>query len=204
VGVRVASGAAARSMVQTTIGVQRVRSAELRRIDPVGNVTAGNIACTLRLSKGREASMAKRRRTAARTTTKIIRVGSPSPIVRIAAPRAPKRRRHHYRKHAGRIGGGIISNESVQLAIGGALYGYAVKSGIIAKLPELPLLGRTGTAAIILDYFGRHGGGQLCTRAAHAAASIAGYTLGMEGKISGDANDYVQGDFAAGDGYEPE
>lgn len=152
--------------------------------------------------------MAKRR-TAARTTTKIIRVGgsSPAPIVRIAAPRAvpAKRRRHSRRRHGGgRIGGGLISNESVQLAIGGALYGYAVKSGIIAKLPALPLLGRTGTAAIVLDYFGRHGGGQLCTKAAHAAAAIAGYQLGSEGTITGDANDYVQGDFAAGDGYEPE
>lgn len=150
--------------------------------------------------------MAKRR-TAARTTTKIIRVGSsPAPIVRIAAPRAVrvKRRRHHRKSGGGRIGGGLISNESVQLAIGGALYGYAVKSGIIAKLPALPLLGRTGTAAIVLDYFGRHGGGQLCTKAAHAAAAIAGYQLGSEGTITGDANDYVQGDFAAGDGYEPE
>lgn len=127
---------------------------------------------------------------------------SPAPIVRIAAPRVVKARRRHRRRRAssgGRIGGGLISNESVQLAIGGALYGYAVKAGIVAKLPALPLLGRTGTAAIVLDYFGRHGGGQMCVKAAHAAAAIAGYQLGSEGTITGDANDYVQGDFAAGD-----
>lgn len=149
--------------------------------------------------------MAKRRRTAT-TATRIIRVGaSPAPIIRVAAPRVvrQKRRHHRRRRSGGRIGGGLISNESVQLAIGGALYGYAVKAGIIAKLPALPLLGRTGTAAIVLDYFGRHGGGQLCAKAAHAAAAIAGYQLGSEGTITGDANDYVQGDFAAGD-YEPE
>jgi hypothetical protein len=147
--------------------------------------------------------MARRRRTAAKTTTRIIRVGgsSPAPIVRIAAPRVVKAKRRHHRRRSsgGRIGGGLVSNESVQLAIGGALYGYAVKSGLIAKLPALPLLGRTGTAAIILDYFGRHGGGSMCSKAAHAAAAIAGYQLGSEGTITGDANDYVQGDFAAGD-----
>jgi hypothetical protein len=150
--------------------------------------------------------MAKRRRTAVATTARIVRVNSPAPIVRISAPRPAKVRRRSRRRHhgGGRIGGGLISNESVQLAIGGMLYGYAVKAGIVAKLPALPLLGRTGTAALLLDYFGRHGGGQLCTKAAHAAASIAGYQLGSEGTITGDANDFVQGDFAAGDGYEPE
>lgn len=73
------------------------------------------------------------------------------------------------------------------MAIGGALYGYAVKSGIVAKLPAIPVLGRTGTAAILLDYFSRHGGGHLAGRAARAAAAIAGYQLGSEGSIQGDA-----------------
>lgn len=71
------------------------------------------------------------------------------------------------------------------MAIGGALYGYAVKSGIVAKLPAIPVLGRTGTAAILLDYWSRHGGGQMAGRAARAAAAIAGYQLGSDGKIQG-------------------
>ncbi len=79
------------------------------------------------------------------------------------------------------------------LLVGGALYGYAVKQGIVAKLPSLPLLGRTGTAALLLDYWSRHGGGRIVRNAAHAAASIAGYQLGSEGAI--------QGDFAMG-GYD--
>lgn len=131
----------------------------------------------------------KRRRTA--TTTRIVRVGAPraaSPIIRVSAPRAAphKRRRHHRRSGGGGGGGSLISNEAWQMAIGGAMYGFAVKSGIIAKLPELPLFGRTGTAAIVLDYWARHGGGQLAYRAARAAAAIAGYQLGSEGKITGD------------------
>lgn len=83
------------------------------------------------------------------------------------------------------------------MAVGGALYGYAVKSGLVAKLPAIPVLGRTGTAAILLDYWSRHGGGQIVHRAARAAAAIAGYQLGHEGQISGDF--VTSGDFAMGD-----
>ena len=143
--------------------------------------------------------MAKRRKRAATATkTKIIRVGSsPAPIIRVQSPRAaPVRHRRRKSSHSRTShGGGIVSNETVQMAIGGALYGFAVKSGLVAKLPEIPLLGRTGTAAILLDYWSRHGGGQMAHRAARAAAAIAGYQLGAEGKI--------QGDFAMGDATTP-
>src|SRR5262245_31442535 len=130
--------------------------------------------------------MAKRKRkTASRTsTTKIIK--APAPIVKVSVPRAaPARRRSSRRRrsrggfgHAASIAGGIISSESIQMALGGALYGFAVKQGIVAKLPAIPVLGRTGTAAILLDYWARHGGGTLAHRAARAAAAIAGYQLG--------------------------
>ena len=153
--------------------------------------------------------MARRKRraaTATRTTTKVIRVGSsPAPIVRVTAPRALPVRRYRRRSSGGggRIAGGLISNDAVQMAIGGLMYGYAVKTGIVNSLPALPLIGRTGTAAIILDYFSRHGGGQIALRMSRAAASIAGYTLGAEGKITGDANEYIAADDSL-DGYEPD
>lgn len=151
--------------------------------------------------------MAKRkRRTATRAPqTKIIRAAAP--IIRVSAPRAPARRRTHRRRKSHSGGGGmgigsIISSDSVQMAIGGALYGFAVKQGLVDKLPAIPVLGRTGTAAILLDYWARHGGGQLAHRAARAAAAIAGYQLGHEGKISGPA-DEVNGSFAMGDATTP-
>ena len=138
--------------------------------------------------------MAKRKRRAAATKTKIIRVGAAraaAPIIKVSAPRAaPARRRRSRRRSSGGGGraglGGIVSNETVQMAVGGALYGFAVKSGIVAKLPAIPILGRTGTAAILLDYWSRHGGGQYAGRAARAAAAIAGYQLGHDGTIQGD------------------
>lgn len=143
--------------------------------------------------------MAKKRKTAARTTTKVIRVPSAAaPIIKVAAPRAPARRRARRRRSGGghsRGIGGLISNEALHMAVGGAVYGFCVKSGIVAKLPEIPVVGRTGTAAIILDYFSRHGGGRWAASAARAAAAIAGYQLGAEGKI--------QGDFAMGDATTP-
>lgn len=143
--------------------------------------------------------MAKKRRRTAVGKTKIIRVGgsSPAPIIRVSAPRAApaKRRRSAVRRHSSSVGGGIVSNETLQMAIGGALYGFAVKSGVIAKLPAIPVLGRTGTAAIMLDYWSRHGGGPMAGRAAKAAAAIAGYQLGAEGTI--------QGDFTMGDATTP-
>lgn len=151
----------------------------------------------------------KRRVVSSRSTTKIVR--APAPIIRVSTPRAaPARRRRATRRRGGGGGmgvGGLVSNEAVQMAIGGALYGYAVKSGLVAKLPAIPVLGRTGTAAILLDYWSRHGGGQIAHRAARAAAAIAGYQLGAEGQISGDfvtTGDFeTAGDFAMGSATTP-
>jgi hypothetical protein len=133
----------------------------------------------------------KRKQKSTAPVTKIIRVpaATKAPVIRVQAPRAaPVRRRRSHRRSGG-VGhhvGGLVSNEAVQALVGGALFGFAVKSGIVAKLPEIPLVGRTGTAAILLDYYSRHGGGPLAARAARAAAAIAGYQLGAEGKITGD------------------
>jgi len=148
--------------------------------------------------------MAKRKKAATRSpSVKIIK--APAPIVRVSAARAPaKRRRNSRRSGGGNSGalGGIISSEAVQMAVGGALYGFAVKQGLIAKLPAIPVLGRTGTAAILLDYWARRGGGQIVHRAARAAAAIAGYQLGSQGKI--EADDDMHGDITMGDATTPE
>jgi hypothetical protein len=153
--------------------------------------------------------MAKRRRRSTATKTKIIRVGGPraaSPIIRVQAPRAmqrARRRRVHHRRSGGSgIGGGLISNDAIQMAIGGALYGFAVKSGWIGKLPAIPVVGRTGTAALLLGYWAKHGGGEHVRNASRAAAAIAGYQLGSTGAIQGDAGTPVMGDFAMGDDAE--
>lgn len=70
------------------------------------------------------------------------------------------------------------------IGIGGAVVGFVEKS-IGASLPTIPLLGRKGTLAIGLYFFGKGKGG-LIRDAAVAAAAVAGYELGSTGKISGD------------------
>lgn len=85
-------------------------------------------------------------------------------------------------------------------AMGGAIFGFAVKQGWVAKLPAIPVIGRTGTAAIVLHYIAKRGGGEYVRRAAVAAAVIAGYQLGSTGAILGDGGTPVSGDDSYADG----
>lgn len=145
--------------------------------------------------------MAKRRRsTKTATRTRVVRVGAPraaAPIVirQQSAPAKRRRRSGGRRRRSGGLSvggmfGGVIGN-----ALGGALFGFAVKQGWVAKLPAIPILGRTGTAAIALDYWSKHGGGDLARRGAMAAAVLAGYQLGTEGSITGNVSGFdVTGD----------
>ena len=66
-----------------------------------------------------------------------------------------------------------------------AAIGFAEKSGLLDKLPEVPLVGRKGALAIATYYWARHGGGSLARDICLVAAAISGYELGKEGSISG-------------------
>ena len=122
-----------------------------------------------------------------------------APIIRVSAPRAaPKPKRSKPRGGAGRRAAGFVSQHNIDMAIGGAMVGLAVKQGWIDKLPPIPLLGRIGTAAIVLDYYGKHGGGQMAQRAATACAALAGYQLMQQGHIDGDETSPAAG---PSDGY---
>jgi hypothetical protein len=106
-----------------------------------------------------------------------------APIIRIAAPRAiaaPKSRRR--RAHAASTG----FADPFQLGIAAALVGMAEKSGMLDKLPTVPMLGRKGTIALAAWYWSRHGGGPWVRKVAIVAAVLAGHQLGSEGRVSGD------------------
>lgn len=114
---------------------------------------------------------------------------APATLVVAAPRRAPARRRAAPKRRARRRSGGLSLGGGGLLghALGGALYGFAVKSGWIAKLPAIPVLGRTGTAALLLNEAAKRGMMSQFTRpAANAAAVLAGYQLGNEGTIQGD------------------
>lgn len=137
--------------------------------------------------------MAKKRTA---TRTQVVRVvpSAPAPIV-VAARRAPARRRaapakrrSPRRRRGGSVAaglGGFVSQHNLDGFLGGAMFGYAVKEGWVDKLPAVPVIGRTGTAALALDYFSKRGFPFL-RKAAIAAAVLAGYQLGHDGKVTGD------------------
>jgi hypothetical protein len=134
--------------------------------------------------------MARRKTKTAIRTIRVPRAAGPQ-IIKVQAPRAApvKRKTHRRRRRSTMLGsiGGSASRSNIDVAIGGGLYGLAVKAGLIDKLPAIPIVGRTGTAAILLTYASqRNMGGELVKRMAIAASVLAGYQLGTEGKVLGD------------------
>ena len=71
-------------------------------------------------------------------------------------------------------------------AVGGLVYGFIEKS-YGAQLPTLPLIGKSGTIALACYFLG--GNNKMVQDIGIAAAAIAGYSLGKEGKISGYGDD---------------
>lgn len=138
--------------------------------------------------------MAKRRRAA---TAQIVRVPSfsrpPAQVIQIRSPRstgATKKTKH--RRRSSSAGGG---RSYLGAAIGGAVFGFIEKS--FPTLPTLPILGRAGTVAVAGYFLSKRGGlghSGLIRDVTMAAAVIAGYELGKDGKISGD--DGVDGSLA--------
>lgn len=70
-------------------------------------------------------------------------------------------------------------------AVGGLLYGFVEKS--FPGMPTLPLIGKSGTVALACYFLG--GNNKMVADIGIAAAAIAGYSLGKEGKISGMVDD---------------
>lgn len=100
------------------------------------------------------------------------------------------------------MGGLGPSSSRIAMGVGGALFGFAVKQGWVQKLPAIPIIGRTGTAAILLDFWSKRGGGQIVANCANAAAVLAGYQLGSTGAITGDHLQSAGSLQSMGDGYD--
>jgi len=73
----------------------------------------------------------------------------------------------------------------VKAAITAGIVGMIEKSGVLDNLPEIPVVGRKGTIAIVAWYWSRHGGGHIARDVALVTAAICGYQYGREGKIDG-------------------
>ena len=126
----------------------------------------------------------KRTRARAPQTRAIVRtVQAPAPVIRVSAPRAAPKKRGGGRRKGG--GGGSLSPERMfSAALGGGVLGLVDK--MFPNLPTIPVLGKAGTIAAIAYFFAKGKGSGIARDTAIAGASIAGYQLGSQGKISGD------------------
>jgi hypothetical protein len=131
--------------------------------------------------------MAKRRTSHAG----MVRYSAPrtsAPIVIRTSTRAAPKKKHHRK---GKGGGALTQGRMVELALGGAAYGFIEKS-FGAQLPTLPIIGRAGTLTLIAYYMAKGKGG-LMRDVAICGAVLSGYQIGSTGKINGD----VMGGIAA-------
>jgi len=135
-----------------------------------------------------------KRRTRARVpaTRSIVRtVSAPAPIIRVSAPRAAPKTGGKRRRGGKGGGGGALSTERVfAAALGGGVLGLVDK--MFPNLPTIPVLGKAGTIAAIAYFLAKGKGSGIARDTCLAGASIAGYQLGAQGKISGD----LMGDLA--------
>jgi hypothetical protein len=127
-----------------------------------------------------------KRATQTRTTTsRAITVRQPAPVVRVSVPRAaPAKRGGGKRRHHGSGGGALTTERMFGAALGGGVLGLVDK--MFPNLPTIPVLGKAGTLAALAYFFAKGKGSGIARDAAIAGASIAGYQLGTQGKISGD------------------
>lgn len=91
----------------------------------------------------------------------------------------PKPKVKHHRKSKGAIQAGSIKTLGV-FAVAGYAMGFLDKQ---TNIPTVPMLGRAGTIAVALHFFGK--GNPMLREAALAAAAIAGYEFGNKGQVSG-------------------
>jgi hypothetical protein len=125
--------------------------------------------------------MAKRR------TVSLAPYRAQAQVIQLAPPRRRTsiRRVKHRRRRSSSAGGGSAKNVMLGLAIGGAALGFIEKSSFAASLPTLPVIGRTGSIALGIYFFNKNKPG-LVRDIGCAAAVLAGYQLGHDGKISGE------------------
>jgi hypothetical protein len=98
-------------------------------------------------------------------------------VIRQSAPAQKK----HKAKSKGHHKGASLQTRMMAHATGGFILGIIDKN--FPTLPTLPFLGRAGTIAAIAYFLaGKH---KIAQDVATSGASVAGYEMGKEGKISG-------------------
>jgi hypothetical protein len=116
------------------------------------------------------------------------RVSTPRPIiVRQTKVVKPKRHKGRGRHHPKSGLGGFASAERIGIGIGAYALGYVQKQNW--AIPALPVIGKTGTIALIAHFISDGGKNKLAADIATAALAVAGFTLATTGAIVGGEED---------------
>jgi len=130
--------------------------------------------------------MARRRspRVSTGSGSDIVVVNTPAPVTRRASSGGRRRsrgRRGGRRRSYARGGQGSYKTRMTSMAVGGLAYGLLEKH--FPNLPTIPILGKSGTVAVAAYVMNPKQ--QILRDMGLAAATIAGYSFGSTGSVSG-------------------
>lgn len=109
-----------------------------------------------------------------------------APVIRVSAPRPVKAPRKRRSSGGGGGGGGGGNKNLIGVVVAAGLVGMLKKSGVLDKIPSLPVVGRIGALAIGAHFWAKNGGGSLARDISLAAGSVAAYQMGSNGSIDGE------------------
>ena len=114
-----------------------------------------------------------------------------------AAPRRATRRRAITRRSSSSAprSSGSLPSLAATAAAGGVI-GLLKSSGLLEKIPRLPVIGRIGALAVGAHYLAQYTGSQLARDVSRAATTLAAYQLATSDKawserIDGDSDDAI-------------
>ena len=132
--------------------------------------------------------MARRRRSPRTAAITLARAPAPRPapiVIRTPAAPAARRtsRRAAVRRRAPASGGGGSPLPSVAAsAAAGGVIGLLKGSGLLDKIPRLPLIGRIGGLAVVTHFLAEQSGSRLARDVSRAAVALAAYQLASSDK----------------------
>ncbi len=133
--------------------------------------------------------MAKRRRTATRTVTRVVNAPSKPATIRVVAPSAPATRGRRFtrmRGYARRAGSAVAGEKHMLTAFAAAgAYGLAERAGL--PIPSIGPLGPAATVAVAAWLYGKTQKSQTALHLATGLGCIAINRLAATGTVVGES-----------------
>ena len=123
----------------------------------------------------------------ARKTSRSTALAAPraaAPVIHISPPRPIAPVKHKRRGGGGRRGASSGGGSIVEMSVAAYVVGLAEKSGVLSAIPSIPMIGKKGTAAIALHFFGKSNA--YARKAALVLAIVSAHEFGKNGSIDGE------------------